>query len=769
MNIQKLNNKINTGKNIIRLPKLSDIFPCFLLFLAGRASVIGMFPFGLSMFCACFKKSVSYIGIITLILSGMSSGVGMWTYKYAMGAILFWLYTRISEDYRKNTISSSIVSGMCLFLGGLFLNLYYPTGLYDFLVVCIESVLCAFFYVVFDKASMLLTYTRDGCGEQELISAALCIGIFITGVNDVNIPPGINLSALLTMYAIMSISMHENLAVAGCGGLAAGFVCSMSSGHAITLMGFYGICAISANLLNSFSKYGTALGFLGGAAVTLMYIGNAFIIPVSVFEIGICMLLFILTPDVVHEKMSVFIKRTLHPEIVPESVRMREYLAERLKHSSDVFLTLKETIESGSDKRLKLYNKDMCSIFDEVTERVCRKCPDFGRCFSENKSNSYRIIFSILEITESKGFCNEKNAPGEFLAMCIKPEVFLAEFAHVYELYKTEMITKGRDKNSRDLLTLQYNELSEFFMELSDEIKEGFCFLPELESRIAEELIRCKINVREVKVIEDADGICDIFITSGRFTSTKLLEEKLSEILKLPIAFVESCSSQTARFSPRGSFYTEIFTKQIPKEGQTINGDSLTCFPAKNHKYYILICDGMGNGEFAAKESKIVSKMTEMYIKAGFSPKMTLNMINSALVLKSENEVFSSVDLLCLDLISGMADFYKIGGSKSFFYHDGLTETIFSDTLPVGIMPETHVSVTSKKISDGDIIIMMSDGVCDTTPGYLSGERIGKIIEKDSDDTENISNMILNSALKKKCGKAIDDMSIATIKLNSLE
>ena len=177
----------------------------------------------------------------------------------------------------------------------------------------------------------------------------------------------------------------------------------------------------------------------------------------------------------------------------------------------------------------------------------------------------------------------------------------------------------------------------------------------------------------------------------------------------------------------------------------------------------------MGNGEFAAKESKIVSKMTEMYIKAGFSPKMTLNMINSALVLKSENEVFSSVDLLCLDLISGMADFYKIGGSKSFFYHDGLTETIFSDTLPVGIMPETHVSVTSKKISDGDIIIMMSDGVCDTTPGYLSGERIGKIIEKDSDDTENISNMILNSALKKKCGKAIDDMSIATIKLNSLE
>lgn len=767
MNIQKLNKKINPGKNVIRLPRLTDIFPCFLLFLAGRASVIGMFPFGLSMFCSTFKKNVSYIGIITLIIAGISSGCGLWTYKYAMGAVLFWLYTRISEDYRKNTVPSSIISGFCLFLGGLILNLYYPTGIYDFLVVLIESVLCAFFYVVFDKASMLLTYSREGVGEQELICAALTLGIFITGVNDISIL-GVNLSSLLTMYAIMSISMHENLAVSGCGGLAAGFICSMSSENAITLMGFYGISAIGANLLSSFSKYGTALGFLGGAAISLMYIGDAFIIPVSIFEIAVCMLLFIFTPDFIHEKMAVFMKRTLHPEIVPESVRMREYLSERLKKSSEVFLSLKETVLACSDKRLKFYHKDMCSIFDEVTSRVCRKCSDCGRCFSENKNNSFRVIFSLLETIESKGFCNEKNAPGEFLSLCIKPEVFLSEFAHVYELYKTEMILAGRDKNNRDLLTLQYSELSEFFMELSDEIKEGFCFLPELEQQIAEELIRININVHEVKVIEDNDGICDIFITSERKTSAKLLEEKLSEILNIPIAFVENYSSKTSRFSPRGSFYTEIFTRQIPKDGQTVNGDSLSCFPGKNHKYYILICDGMGNGEAAAKESKIVSQMTEMYIKAGFSPKMTLNMINSSLVLKSENEVFSSVDLLCLDLISGLAEFYKIGGSKSFFYHDGLTETVFSDTLPVGIIPEAHVSVTSKKISDGDIIVMMSDGVCDSTPGYLSGERIGKIIEKDEEDTESISNMILNSALKKKCNKAIDDMTIATIKLNSL-
>lgn len=424
MNIPKLNTKINAGKSVIRLPYLSDLFPCFLLFLAGRASVIGMYPFGMAMFCAAFKKNVSYMGILTLILSGISSGCGIWTYKYILGTVLFWLYSRIREDYRNVPILSSLISGMCLFLGGLVLTLYYPTGTYNFLVICIESVLCAFFYIVFDKASMLFTYSRDGLGEQELVSGAICLGIFITGVSDILLPFGINLASLITMYAIMSISMHEDLAVAGCGGLASGFICSMSSSSAITLMGFYGLSAMAGNLLKGFRKYGVALGFLGGAAITLLYIGSSFKIPLSILEVLLATAIFMLTPDKIHQKTGIFIKRTLHPEIIPESTRMREYLKSRLKKAAFVFSELKETVVSATERRLKLYTKDMCSIFDEVTDRVCKKCADCGRCFGENKNNTFRIIFSLLDTLETQGFCNEKNAPKEFLVLCEKARFF---------------------------------------------------------------------------------------------------------------------------------------------------------------------------------------------------------------------------------------------------------------------------------------------------------------------------------------------------------
>lgn len=766
MNIPKLNNKINIGQSIIRLPKLTDIFPCFLLFLAGRASVIGMFPFGIAMFCAAFQKSISYIGIITLVLAGISVHAGIWTYKYVLGAILFWLYSRIREDYRNNSLLSSFVSGACLFFGGLVLTLYYPTGMYDFLVVCIESVLCAFFYIVFDKASLLFTYSREGCGEAELVSGALCLGILITGVSDIILPFNISLSSLITIYAVMCIAMHENLAVSGAGGLAAGFMCSMSNTAAITLMGFYGLCAIASNLLKGFKKFGIVLGFLGGSAITLFYIGNSFEIPLSIFEVLISVLLFILTPDSVHKKIGVFFKRTLHPEIVPETVRMREYLSDRLCNASDVFLKLKDTIKSATDRRLNLYNKDMCSIFDEVTDRVCRKCSTCGKCFGENQNNSFRIIFSLLEVIESQGFCNEYNAPSEFLNLCEKPEVFLNEFSHVYEIYKTEILKLGNDKNNRDLLLQQYGEISDLFFEMSEEIKGGFCFLTETEKRIADELSASKINVKEVKVIESLERTLDIYIACEKNISQKLLEEKLSNILKVPVSFIENCGNYMMKFAPKGLFFTEVYTKQIPKEGQLINGDNLVCFSDKNYKYYVILCDGMGSGEKANRESKICADMIMAYLKAGFSPKMTLNIVNSAISLKSDNEIFSSIDLLCIDLMSGQADFYKIGASKSFFCHSGRTETIFSDTLPSGIFPENHINITSKRISDGDILIMMSDGVSDSSPGYLSGERISKIVEKDAEDIKGISEMILSSALKKKYNKAIDDMTVATIKIN---
>ena len=47
--------------------------------------------------------------------------------------------------------------------------------------------------------------------------------------------------------------------------------------------------------------------------------------------------------------------------------------------------------------------------------------------------------------------------------------------------------------------------------------------------------------------------------------------------------------------------------------------------------------------------------------------------------------------------------------------------------------------------------------------------RITKLIEKDYENMDALSELILNSALKKKCNRAIDDMTVTAIKINFCE
>ena len=44
---------------MLRAPSVRDVGMSMLLLLAGRASVLGLFPFGVAFFASCFDKSIA--------------------------------------------------------------------------------------------------------------------------------------------------------------------------------------------------------------------------------------------------------------------------------------------------------------------------------------------------------------------------------------------------------------------------------------------------------------------------------------------------------------------------------------------------------------------------------------------------------------------------------------------------------------------------------------------------------------------------------------
>ena len=61
----------------------------------------------------------------------------------------------------------------------------------------------------------------------------------------------------------------------------------------------------------------------------------------------------------------------------------------------------------------------------------------------------------------------------------------------------------------------------------------------------------------------------------------------------------------------------------------------------------------MGSGLTAYRESELVIDLLEQFLEAGFSKETAVRMINSALILRSDAQVFSTIDIASLDLYTG--------------------------------------------------------------------------------------------------------------------
>lgn len=76
--------------------------------------------------------------------------------------------------------------------------------------------------------------------------------------------------------------------------------------------------------------------------------------------------------------------------------------------------------------------------------------------------------------------------------------------------------------------------------------------------------------------------------------------------------------------------------------------------------------------------------------------------------------------------------------------------------------------VYDKDLSDGDIIVMCTDGILDSNTEYENKEVwVKNLLEEiETDNVQKIANIILEEARDNSFGKAKDDMTVITCKVN---
>ena len=116
---------------------------------------------------------------------------------------------------------------------------------------------------------------------------------------------------------------------------------------------------------------------------------------------------------------------------------------------------------------------------------------------------------------------------------------------------------------------------------------------------------------------------------------------------------------------------------------------------------------------------------------------------------------------------------YKQGASATFVVRDGSCHIVQGTTLPIGVLPEVECDSSSEQLSDGDIVIMASDGIFSHTEDYDEKE-FARFLSHRSYNTDNresavkkIMDDISGELLSRNQGVFYDDATVMVVVANS--
>lgn len=197
------------------------------------------------------------------------------------------------------------------------------------------------------------------------------------------------------------------------------------------------------------------------------------------------------------------------------------------------------------------------------------------------------------------------------------------------------------------------------------------------------------------------------------------------------------------------------------QEGSSISGDNASMFFLEDGRYFICLSDGMGSGPAAGRESDMVVDLMEKFMTAGFEADTAIRLMNSAMVLKGEDDSFSTLDFASIDLYTGDLELTKIGAAASFVRHGCEVYTIPGGTLPAGAADVESQGASHIKLVNGDFLVMVTDGVLEYLHVKNPEEKISEMIAMiETHNPTVLAEKLMEHVMLFTGGHALDDMTV---------
>ena len=731
---------------------------CVMGLLVPRATLLGaLSPFGVGL-AACSAAA----NLPTLLCVGVGyllASPGLLPLRYVAAVALVaggrWVLDALPDGGRQPFVPPLLAFVACVGTGVAGLMGVGADG-YQLLLILTEAVVAGGFSLVFESAMGLTNRPRHPltANSQGAVIATVAVAVCAAATVEVGgFSPGRVIAALLVLVYARH-GRETGGCVAGCilgGGLALTSPTAAPVAMALTCGG------LLAGMFARFGRVAQALMFLLGAVLISLTVTDMAVL-ILLIELAIAAVLFCLFPAEWERRMTAPLAR--HRDL-PAAEGVRRMTALRLQTACDAINEVSRSVEEVSRRLSHHGAADIASLYRGCAASVCAACPMRGVCWDLKREETLAGLEMLTPLLRERGQVSAADLQGLPIS-CRRSDSLATHLTRGYGEYLAREEAWSRLHEIRQAVERQFGGTSALLTGLTKELHRPNGVDMPLSQSVTEVCEDYGLAVAEALCTRDERGRLSIHLLTDEETLPegkwhRRLEQTCGCALTVPSVAVWGDRVRVTLTEPP-RYRIERAVAQRTCTGETLCGDTVQVCDLSGGALTVL-SDGMGCGGRAAVDSTMAAGIATRLWQAEFPADAILQTVNAALLVKSREESLSTLDVAVVDTHTGRLDLYKAGAAATILCSGGRVSRLEHTGLPLGILPEVGFAHSRDTLSEGDVLLMVSDGaLC----GGMAA--VEEIVATHNGDMHALAQAVVDAAADAE-GDHPDDITAVAIRL----
>ncbi len=534
----------------------------------------------------------------------------------------------------------------------------------------------------------------------------------------------------------------------------------------INYVSIYLLYGIFAQSLMGVSKYASAFSLLAIDYLLHVffhiYFAYTYLHFISILFGCLC---FCVIPNAFLQNLKDRLYAFREKQLVRQSInRNRTILSNKLYDLSSIFSEMANSFNLFQKKSLS-EDSAKAIMEKEILTCVCRECENFMRC-KKNENTIGNDINKMIDIGFAKGKLSLIDLPNDIATTCAHPNNILYGLNKLLADYRSRLIENENLAVGRKLIASEALGIADILQGLALDSGQLLKFNNKLERLLLDRLHKGGFIISELLLFGEDDKITISLIITMKEFSMLSLQNLISNVLGINMIVVDKISISEEKlylsFKKANEFDAVFGIAKTTKTGSVASGDTYSMTKISCDKYLVALSDGMGSGNEAQNVSSTSLSLIESFYKAGLNENLILDTVNKLLTINTE-DYFTALDISVIDLKTCSADFIKYGAPYGFIISESGIKIIEGSSLPLGIIDGLKPSVATTTLNDGDMILLITDGISDAFNN--SGAIIDYLRTLPAKNPQSLADDILNYAVELNNGEIKDDMTALAVRI----